>query len=88
VHLVTVGDGNAEALQAQATAKLTQSGHQVVGAILRGQPSQALCEYQREHNIDLTLMGAFSHSKLRDIVLGSVTAKILLGANKPLWLLR
>lgn len=90
VHLVTVGEDqtNAEKLQADAADKLTQSGHQVVAAILNGKASEALCQYQADNQIDLTLMGAYSHTRLREIVLGSLTAKMLLGANKPLWLLR
>lgn len=44
--------------------------------------------YQAEHDIDLTLMGAFSHTRLRELVLGSLTAKVLLKSNKPLLLLR
>ncbi len=90
VHLVTVGDEgeNLEELQNRASEKLLQAGHKVIGRVLQGQPSEALCQYQREQHIDLTLMGAFSHHKLRDMVLGSMTAKMLLGANKPLWLLR
>jgi len=90
IHLVTVDQDQqvAEKLQSQAAAKLNESGHQVLASILSGEASSALCQYQEDHNIDLTLMGAFSHSKLREIVLGSMTAKMLLGANKPLWLLR
>lgn len=90
VHLVTVGDEgeNLEELQNRASEKLLQAGHKVIGAVLQGQPSEALCQYQRDQHIDLTLMGAFSHHKLRDMVLGSMTAKMLLGAQKPLWLLR
>lgn len=90
IHLVTVGEdqGVAEKLQQDAAEKLNQAGHSVVATILKGEPSLALCQYQEEQHIDLTLMGAFSHSRLREIVLGSMTAKMLLGANKPLWLLR
>jgi nucleotide-binding universal stress UspA family protein len=90
IHLVTVDQdyGVAENLQAQASEKLTQSGHSVIASILSGEASAALCQYQEDNQIDLTLMGAFSHSKLREIVLGSMTAKMLLGASKPLWLLR
>lgn len=90
IHLVTVDADQAvaENLQALATEKLTQAGHSVIATVLKGEASSALCQYQDEHQIDLTLMGAFSHSRLREIVLGSMTAKMLLGANKPLWLLR
>ena len=90
VHLVTVGvkQADLEKLQAEAIVKLEQGGHSVVSKILHGEASTALCQYQSEEDIDITLMGAFSHSRLREIVLGSITAKMLLGANKPLWLLR
>lgn len=90
IHLVTVDADQAvaEKLQELAAEKLTQAGHSVIASILKGEASSALCRYQEEHQIDLTLMGAFSHSRLREIVLGSMTAKMLLGANKPLWLLR
>ena len=90
IHLVTVGgqQANLETLQAEATKKLEQGGHTVVSKILRGRACDVLCQYQSEEDIDITLMGSFSHSRLREIILGSTTAKMLLKANKPLWLLR
>lgn len=90
VHLVTVDQdqATAEKLQQVAAEKLTASGHHVIASVLQGNASEALCQYQEDKQIDLTLMGAFSHSRLREIVLGSMTAKMLSGANKPLWLLR
>lgn len=90
VHLVTVGEdpGTASQLQQAATEKLQEAGHNITAVTLDGRPSDELCRYQAEHNIDLTLMGAFSHTRLRELVLGSLTAKVLLGANQPLLLLR
>lgn len=90
VHLVTVGEDPADAgiLQRAATETLKQAGHDVTAVTLDGRPSDVLCRYQAEHDIDLTLMGAFSHTRLRELVLGSLTAKVLLGANQPLLLLR
>lgn len=90
VHLVTVGEdpANAEKLQHSAKDKLEMSGHQVIAVTLDGKPSTELCRYQEDHDIDLTLMGAFSHIRLRELVLGSMTVKMLLGARKPLLLLR
>ena len=90
VHLVTVGEdpGTAGKLQHAATEKLQNAGHDITAVTLDGRPSDELCRYQAEHNIDLTLMGAFSHTRLRELVLGSLTAKVLLGANQPLLLLR
>lgn len=55
---------------------------------LKGKTDHALCEYQANNNIDLTVMGAFSHTRIRDLLLGSVTVKMLLHTKKPLLLLR
>ena len=43
---------------------------------------------QIENDIELTLMGAFSHNRFRDLLLGSFTAKMLAATNRPLLLLR
>lgn len=90
IHLVTVGESSTRAaqLQANATDKLNAAGHEVIAVSLDGKASDALPEYQAEHDIHLTLMGAFSHNRIRDLVLGSLTAKMLLRAKRPLLLLR
>ena len=90
LHLVTVGESgpSANQLQSAACQKLQASGHTVTAVTLEGEPSEALFRYQAEHEIDLTLMGAFSHTRLRELVLGSLTAKMLLRASRPLLLLR
>lgn len=90
VHLVTVGESADDAARIQAAAldDLTKAGHQVTVAILEGEPSDTLHTYQVENEIDLTLMGAFSHTKLREWVLGSMTVKMLLSSSRPLLLLR
>ncbi|MBN8430699.1 universal stress protein [Microbulbifer salipaludis] len=86
-HLVYVGDG-AESVLADGAEVLSHGGVSVVSVNLQGKTVESLIAYQQEHDIDLTVMGAFSHSKLRDLLLGSVTAKMLLGTNQPLLLLR
>lgn len=35
----------------------------------------------RKNNIDLTIMGAFSHTRLREMLLGSFTVKMLVNAK-------
>ena len=90
VHLVTVGESpsTTSALQDAATSKLQNAGHTVTAVTLEGEPSKTLRSYQDEHDIDLTLMGAFSHTRLREWVLGSMTVKMLLSSSRPLLLLR
>lgn len=89
-HLVSVSKkGDANSLLEQTTAKLRAAGGlEIVSANLQGKAGQKLCEYQLSQNIDMTIMGAFSHTRLHDILLGSFTHKMLLNTKKPLLLLR
>ena len=89
-HLVYVSNKpSAEELLQKAADKLRQAGDlKIVTASLNGKTEHALCEYQKSKNIDLTIMGAFSHNRLRDLILGSFTVKMLLNTNSPLLLLR
>lgn len=88
-HLIYVGDPSAAAdLLAEGAATLQQAGLVVTPNHLQGNTVDALTAYQTEHAIDLTIMGAFSHNRLRDLLLGSVTAKMLLNTMQPLLLLR
>ncbi|MFI3186289.1 MAG: universal stress protein [Methylococcaceae bacterium] len=64
--------------------KLTNSGGiEVISKILLGKSDQLLCEYQDKHAIDMTVMGAFSHTRIHDLLLSSFTVKILTQAHKP-----
>lgn len=89
-HLVHVSDSAAQAqeLLEPAADILTSHGHKVITAHLPGLIEESLADYQAEHDIDLMLMGAFSHNRFRDFLLGSFTAKMLQKTQKPLLLLR
>lgn len=90
-HLVCV-NSNAETankLLEHAIKKLESADNiKVIPAKLKGKPDLELCAYQEQHNIDLTVMGAFSHTRLHDMLLGSFTHKMLINTKKPLLLLR
>lgn len=89
-HLVCVDKKDAaDSLLEEAAKKLQLAGGiKIIKVSLGGKAEQALCEYQRSHNIDMTIMGAFSHTRLRDLILGSFTTKMLLNTVTPLLLLR
>ncbi|WP_428241873.1 universal stress protein [Gynuella sp.] len=71
-----------------AAEELRGAGFDVTVAELEGDPQEVLCNYQQQENIDLTLMGAFSHNRIRDLIIGSFTVKMLLKTQQPLLLLR
>ncbi|MEX2961201.1 universal stress protein [Microbulbifer sp. TYP-18] len=88
-YLVFVGEPQkAEAVLAEAGAELAAAGIAATASHLTGSTVEALVAYQKENDIDLTVMGAFSHNRLRDLLMGSVTAKMLLNTKQPLLLLR
>ena len=90
-HLVCVNknDNTASKLLEQASNKLQAADDiDVITTKLKGKAEQELCAYQQEHDIDLTVMGAFSHTRLHDMLLGRFTHKMLINTKKPLLLLR
>lgn len=89
-HLVCVSqDDHGGVLLEKAANKLKQvAGIKLISQKLSGNPEQALCDYQSQFDIDLTIMGAFSHTRIHDLLLGSFTVKMLTQSHKPLLLLR
>ena len=85
-HLVMVKNnttGQAEKL-ANAQRLLTNQGFEVKASLLTGSISETLLDYQQQHNIDLLVMGAFAHSKVRRLFLGSHTIRMIEQCNIPL----
>lgn len=77
-HLVCVSkdDSEREQLLQAAANKLTAAGGiEVITEHLPGKPEQVLCDYQDQHAIDLTVMGAFSHTRIHDLVLEALPPK-------------
>lgn len=88
-HIVHVGTTElTNGLLDGAKNTLMVAGLKVKTRQLSGQVDEALASYQLENDIDLTVMGAFSHSRVRDFLIGSFTAKMLAATQRPLLLLR
>ncbi|ATZ67701.1 MULTISPECIES: universal stress protein [Acinetobacter] len=81
-HLLYVGD-HPEML-AEPEKYLTDAGLEVMSIYRYGDVAQNILEYQREHNIQLIVLGAFSHSKIHQFFLGSITTTIFRNANVSL----
>ncbi|RZF55846.1 universal stress protein [Acinetobacter halotolerans] len=81
-HLLYVGD-HPEMLTEPAKY-LTDAGLDVMPIYRYGDVAQNILEYQREHNVQLIVLGAFSHSKIHQFFLGSITTSIFRNANVPL----
>ena len=86
VHLVMVAAKTSKNLERLdvAEAILQSAGCDVRTAICNGKVELALQSYQTEHDIDLMVMGAFSHSRVRRFWLGSTTSRMIRAATRPL----
>ena len=90
VHLVMAGaqDDTATA-QIQAAAEILRSaGFDTKTAIIAGEPEVVLNQYQQEHVIDLMVMGAYGHSRIRQFIVGSTTTAMICKAKCSLLILR
>lgn len=71
-----------------ALATLRDAGHDADGDIVAGEVEESLRAWQQEHNIDMIVMGAYGHTRIRHLLVGSTTTGVLRGANVPVLLLR
>lgn len=71
-----------------AAGKLRAEGFEVHVVRLNGDVQPQLLEYQRENNIDMIVMGAYGHSRIRQFFLGSHTRNMVRRTQVPLLLLR
>lgn len=81
-HLLYVGD-HPELLNEPADF-LTAAGLDVVVEYRYGDVAENILDYQREHGIQLIVLGAFSHSKIHQFFLGSITTNIFRNSTGPL----
>jgi nucleotide-binding universal stress UspA family protein len=89
-HLLMVGadtgDNHAQLEWAQQT--LEKAGFEAPAQILAGEVESVLCNYRKEHDIDLIVMGAYGHSRIRKFFVGSTTTNVVRHAHVPVLLLR
>lgn len=87
VHVAKAGDDDASLLD-EAAGRLRDAGLDTTAASIGGDFEEALTRYQAEHGIQMIVMGAFGHGRLRELLFGSRTARMLMASNIPLLLLR
>lgn len=87
-HLLAVESG--DAIDTNETEnKLKKAGFNVTFKHEKNNhPDEAIAEYVSAHNIDLLITGAYSHSRVRSILLGSTTASLIKACKVPLLLFR
>lgn len=86
-HVVVAGD-HPDGLRDEVDAYLGAHNHAYEFVVRGGDPSEVIVAYAREAGADLLVMGAYGHTKVRELVVGSTTAYALNHAPCPLLLCR
>lgn len=92
LYIVTVAknteDKIAIAWIEEARHQAQAAGFEPICCLIEGNPETAIAQYAEENNISLLLMGAYGHSRIRYLVIGSTTAQLLRSSHIPVLLFR
>lgn len=90
VHVVTVGSATPEVKKGldDAKALLKAAGLEAETSVVPGQPETALGKLIDESQFDLLVMGAYGHSRIRTLIIGSTTTAMIQSCKVPVVLLR
>lgn len=90
VHVVTVGAATPEAAKGleDARATLAAAGIAAETSVIPGQPERALGAFVDEGGFDLLVMGAYGHSRIRSLIIGSTTTEMIRSCKVPVVLVR
>jgi len=89
-YLLYVGSGNAkvEAALAEAVTKLKEAGYEVTIEQRDGNPEKVIGDVVAQDHIDLLVMGAYGHSSIRQLIVGSTTSAMIRTVKIPVLLFR
>ncbi|MGL4500409.1 MAG: universal stress protein [Planktothrix sp.] len=92
LHIVTVAknteDETAIARIYEAKQQAQKAGFDPICCLAEGNPEVAIAKYKEEKNIDLLMIGAYGHSRIRHLVIGSTTTQILRTSHIPVLIFR
>ncbi len=85
LFLVRAGtiDSKAEWYLGEAADKLRTAGYEVESEAIPGNPEKAIAEAVERHHINLLVMGAYGHSRIRQLFVGSTTTAMVRTCKIP-----
>lgn len=88
VVVVTADQAAGEELAKKAAALLAAFGVESGATILTGPEDKSLLKFIREGTVDLLVMGAYGHNRLRELLVGSTTSSVIRKSTIPVLLTR
>lgn len=90
VHIVTVGAETPQVTKGlgDARALLKAADIEAETSVLPGQPDTALGKLVEEASYDMLVMGAYGHSRIRSLIIGSTVTEMIRSCKVPVVLVR
>ena len=89
-HIVIAGDegsrGFKQSIHAENLLKKAAVAYTISNQ--RGEPEKVISDYVEKHGIDLLVMGAYGHSRIRNLIIGSTTTQMIRSCLVPVLLFR
>ena len=89
-HILRAGrvDDQAKLSLEESAAKLRSAGYDVTSHVLAGSAETVIAETMQREKIDLLVMGAYGHSPIRYLILGSTTTTMIRTSPVPVLMFR
>ena len=89
IEIVRVGDSaDARTALDEAQVVLARAGIPATTRLLHGTPEEAILAHLKDSGADVLVMGAYGHSRIRSLMVGSTTTAMLQKAQVPVLLVR
>jgi nucleotide-binding universal stress UspA family protein len=89
-HIVIAGEegsrGHKQAIHAENLLKKASVDYSVFYE--RGEPEKVISDHVEKYGVDLLVMGAYGHSKIRNLIIGSTTTQMIRSCLVPVLLFR
>jgi nucleotide-binding universal stress UspA family protein len=89
-HLLKIGADNQNNRKdlAQAAERLQQAGYAVQPGLRQGHADDVIADYVKTEQMDMLIMGAYGHSHIRTLIIGSTTSSMLRSCPIPVLMFR
>lgn len=89
-HLICVGKSDSKHAQTlrEAETRLVEAGYDVSAELLPGEADEVILKAIERVGADLLVMGAYGHSRIRQMIVGSTTTAMLSKTKRPVLLFR
>jgi nucleotide-binding universal stress UspA family protein len=82
------GEDAASVVLEQAKQRALAGGVKAHGEVLHGDPEEEILQLRETIGADLVVMGAYGHTRIRELILGSTTSHVIRKASVPVLLIR